>query len=75
MIVFFGLFFYVGDFSKYGDFSYGLYIVHFPIIQLILQNEWTEQHPLVFLSSVLLLSLIGAVLMWHLIEKRFLLHS
>ncbi|MBU6460633.1 MAG: acyltransferase [Proteobacteria bacterium] len=75
LIVFFGLFFYLGDFSKYGDFSYGLYIVHFPIIQLILQSGWAAHRPLIFLSSVMSLSFIGSVIMWHLIEKRFLLRN
>jgi len=71
-VVFFGLFCYAGHFGKYGDFSYGVYIVHFPIIQLLLNSGWFQDSPWYFLISVITLTLIGAILMWHGVEKWFL---
>ena len=75
LVVFCGLYVYLGNFGKYGDFSYGLYILHFPIIQLYAQAEWGRGNPYLFLTAVVLTSLFGAVLMWHLVEKRFLFRS
>jgi len=72
IVIFIGIFFYLGNFGKYGDFSYGLYIVHFPIIQLFVSFNWFNDQPLVFLVSILILSIGFSILLWHLIEKRFL---
>jgi len=67
--------FYLGNVGKYGDFSYGLYITHFPIIQTFVHFGWLNTKPLLFLLTVVLCSLLSGILMWHLIEKRFLLKS
>ena len=75
MVVFFGLFLYVGNFGKHGDFSYGVYIVHFPIIQLLLHTGWLDERPWLFLLTVVLLTAAGGAAMWHLVEKRFLARS
>lgn len=75
VVVFFGLFLYLGNFGKYGDFSYGVYILHFPVIQLLLHAGWFNQSPRFFLVSVVLITITGAVTMWHFVEKRFLLRS
>ncbi len=75
VVVFFGLFFYVGNFGKYGDFSYGFYILHFPVIQLILHAGWFRESPWYFLVAVILMTTTGAIAMWHLVEKRFLFRS
>lgn len=75
VVVFFGLFLYVGNFSKYGDFSYGIYILHFPVIQIILHMGWFQESPWYFLAVVVLITTVGAIAMWHLIEKRFLLRG
>lgn len=72
MVVYFGLFLYVGNFGKYGDFSYGMYILHFPIIQLLLYSGWFRDSPWYFLISVILITTSGAIALWHLVEKRFL---
>lgn len=75
IVVFFGLFWFRGNFGMYGDFSYGVYIVHFPIIQILLHLGWFAQYPWLFLLSVLFCTGVCAFLMWHLVEKRFLRRS
>ncbi|MCA9015780.1 MAG: acyltransferase [Planctomycetaceae bacterium] len=75
LALFFGLFLFVGNFGKFGDFSYGVYILHFPLIQLLLNTGWFTERPWFFLFSAVSLTLIGAILMWNLVEKRFLLRS
>lgn len=72
VVIFLGLFLYVGNFGKYGDFSYGVYILHFPIIQVLLFSGWLRESPWYFLIAAMLITAIGAVAMWHLVEKRFL---
>ncbi len=73
IVVFAALFCYAGNFGKYGDFSYGAYITHFPIIQLLTQLGLYQYSPSFGLAITLALTLTSAVLMWHLVEKRFLL--
>lgn len=75
VVAFFGLFLYVGNFGKYGDFSYGLYILHFPIIQFLVWAGWFRESPWYFLMAAIFTAMTGAIAMWHLIEKRFLLRS
>ena len=75
VVVFLGLFLYVGNFAKYGDFSYGVYIIHFPIIQLLVQARWFEESPWQFFAVFVLTTATGAIALWHLVEKRFLLRG
>ena len=64
---------FLNNFGKYGDFTYGLYIYHFPIIQLFRQYYLFEKYnPILMAFCVISLSLFFAVLSWFLIEKRFL---
>ena len=72
MVVYFGLFLYAGNFGKYGDFSYGIYILHFPVIQLLLFPGWFRDSPWCFLMTVVLITTSSAIALWHLVEKRFL---
>lgn len=71
-VAFFGLFNYAGNAGKYGDFSYGIYIIHWPVIQLLLHFGLLVDRPLLFLLAVLAFSFAGAFALWHLVEKRFL---
>jgi len=75
VVVFFGLFLYAGNFGKYGDFSYGFYILHFPVIQFILHAGWFRENPWGFLGTVIIITTSGSIVLWHLVEKRFLLRS
>jgi peptidoglycan/LPS O-acetylase OafA/YrhL len=63
---------YLGKFARYGDFSYGIYIVHFPILQTLVYLGLPKYSPWVFLFTAIAIVLPTAFLMWHLVEKRFL---
>lgn len=75
IVIFLGLFLYVGNFGKYGDFSYGIYILHCPIIQLLIYSGWFRQEPYYFLVTAISITIIAAIVMWHVIEKKFLLRN
>lgn len=75
LVVFVALFGYAGNFGKYGDFSYGAYICHFPIIQILVSLGLYNFSPVLGLLVSVLLTLLAAVAMWHFVEKRFLLRS
>lgn len=72
IVIFFSLFLYVGNFGKFGDASYGLYIIHFPITQIFLSQGWLKENPWLFLLSIIFITLILSYLLWHLVEKKFL---
>jgi peptidoglycan/LPS O-acetylase OafA/YrhL len=71
----FGFWRYLGNFSKYGDFSYGTYIVHFPLIQTMISLGLAKQSSVIFVLVTVSCIAAGAFLMWHLVEKRFLARS
>lgn len=64
---------FLNNFGKYGDFTYGLYIYHFPVIQLFRHYNLFEKHnPFLMAIAVILITLFFALLSWFFIEKRFL---
>jgi peptidoglycan/LPS O-acetylase OafA/YrhL len=71
----FGFWRYFGNFSKFGDFSYGVYIVHWPILQVLIALGVAALSPALFLATSIMLIFIAAFTLWHLIEKRFLATS
>jgi peptidoglycan/LPS O-acetylase OafA/YrhL len=75
LVFVFGFWRYFGNFSRYGDFSYGIYIIHFPILQVLIVLGLTRLNPSIFLLISLFLIGAGGLLMWHLVESRFLAHS
>ncbi len=62
---------YLGDFGKFGDLSFGVYIWHFPIIQ-VYANYGLFDQPYVAIPLLIFTIFLAAYLSWHLIEKRFL---
>jgi hypothetical protein len=47
LVIYLALIFpYLGRFGKYGDFSCGIYILHFPILQLFISNHLVEISPI-----------------------------
>lgn len=75
IVVFFALYLYMGNFGKYGDFSYGVYILHFPIIQCLVYSARFTDRPWLLLAVAVLATVAAAIAMWHLVEKRFLLRN
>ncbi len=75
LVLVFGFWRYLGNFARYGDFSYGLYIVHWPILQILIALGLARLNPAFFLLSALSMILATAFLMWHLVENRFLASS
>jgi peptidoglycan/LPS O-acetylase OafA/YrhL len=72
VVFIFGFWRYFGNFSKHGDFSYGVYIVHWPILQVLLYFGLTRLNPAVFLLVSICSIGCAGFLMWHLVESRFL---
>ena len=66
---------YLGNFGKYGDFSYGVYIVHFPILQILIAVGIFDANPLGALVFASVLVMMAAYLLWHMVEKPFLIKS
>ena len=63
---------YLRNISKHGDLSYGIYIWHFPLIQIFIAIGLFSTH--IWFTFVLLITivLLLAWLSWHFIEKPFL---
>lgn len=60
------------DWVKGNDISYGIYLCHFPIIQLLL-GAGAEQWPfLLYLSLVVILAIAYGLLSWTLVERPML---
>lgn len=64
---------FLNNFGKYGDFTYGLYIIHFPLIQLFRQyNLFEKYNPFLMSFCIISISIVFAIFSWFAIEKRFL---
>lgn len=69
------LFPFAGNFGRYGDFSYGIYIIHFPILQLLIAYSSFGAAPWSALLAATALVMAAAILLWHFVEKPFLRRS
>lgn len=56
-------------FGKYGDFSYGMYLVHFPIVQIFVQEGLFEKYSFYGFAICILVVITISIIIWHLIEK------
>lgn len=57
------------NFSKYGDFSYGIYIYGWPVQQIVTYSFGGSMDPYVNTVISLIIVLVLAVLSWYFIEK------
>lgn len=57
--------------GKWGDFTYGLYVFAFPVQQMLIAGNRTQDPWHLFLWTLLIVFPLS-VLSWHFIEKRFL---
>lgn len=63
---------YLGNWGRFGDLSYGLYIWHFPVIQTLLWAGAFARSPWGGLGLSVGITAALAWLSWHGVEKRFL---
>jgi len=66
---------YLGNWGKYGDISYGVYVYHFPILQIFTSFGLFEEHPWVGFTFFILSILIVSACSYHFIERPFLRKS
>jgi peptidoglycan/LPS O-acetylase OafA/YrhL len=66
---------YVGNFGRYGDLSYGVYIIHFPVIQTLVALGVFQGNPYLAVALAATIVLVGAFASWHIVEKPFLRKS
>lgn len=66
---------YLGNFGKYGDFSYGVYILHFPILQTLIAYQLFTYSPYMAMGLAVILVMLTAALMWYWVEKPMLKKS
>ncbi len=64
---------FLNNFVFWGDISYGVYIYHFPTIQLIISLKILQQYNLpTVLTSVIVIVITLALFSWHFFEKPLL---
>jgi len=72
VIYFATMFTYLGNFGRYGDFSFGVYIWHVPIIQTFIHFDILSKYP-IFGPIFLIMTVVAfSIVSWHFIEKPFL---
>lgn len=60
------------NFGKYGDFSYGMYLIHFPIVQIFVSEQLFEKYSFGAFFGCVVLVIFLSVLIWKYIESPFL---
>jgi peptidoglycan/LPS O-acetylase OafA/YrhL len=64
---------FFNGFCRRSDYTYGIYLFHYPIIQIFAYLKlFDKMNPFVLSLSIILLVYFCAYISWHLIEKRFL---
>ena len=65
----------LGNFGRHGDLSYGVYIIHFPVLQFLVWKGFFARNPVVAFILAIVVIICLAWVSWHLIEKRWLRKS
>lgn len=60
------------NFGKYGDISYGIYLYHFPIIQLLIFLGIFKSNAWLGVVATFFLAILAALVSWHAVEKPLL---
>lgn len=60
---------YVGHVARYGDFSYGLFVFHYPIVQAAIALGVFKLSPWIAVPSTFATVMLAAVLSWRLVER------
>lgn len=64
---------FLNNFGKYGDFTYGIYIFHFPIIRVFTTlGFFQDYNPYIMAVVCMLLVVAVGICSWHFYEKKFL---
>ncbi|SIS70005.1 Peptidoglycan/LPS O-acetylase OafA/YrhL, contains acyltransferase and SGNH-hydrolase domains [Chryseobacterium gambrini] len=64
---------FLNNFGKYGDFTYGIYIFHFPIIRTFTTlGLFKDYNPYVMAFACMMVVIAVGVSSWHFYEKKFL---
>ena len=67
---------FLNNFGKYGDLTYGIYIYHFPLIQVFVYlGFWDNYNPFLVSAFLMLLVVILSFLSWHFLELTYLSES
>ncbi len=59
-------------FRKYDNISYGLYLYHFPVIQVLVQYRLHQYNIYITFILAILITIILAMISWYLLEKPML---
>lgn len=64
---------FLNNFGKHGDFTYGIYIFHFPIIQIFREyNMFEKYNPFLIAVVIFIITIVTAIISWFFVEKRFI---
>lgn len=64
---------FLNHFGKYGDFTYGIYIYHFPLIQVFAYLGFFKSYNPWFVAVIIItIVVILAALSWHFLELSYL---
>ncbi|WP_374460742.1 acyltransferase family protein [Chryseobacterium taeanense] len=64
---------FLNNFGKYGDFTYGIYIFHFPIIRVFTTlGLFRDYNPYLMAFICMILVVSVGICSWHFYEKKFL---